>query len=109
MDQEVAKHKKKKPSSKSASIKRSDHKHKYEKVIIFGLFGFYWGERCTKCGRIGKTTYAWDDFLKPEYVGSASISIKKQMSVPEIRKKYPGIDIYKLIDFGIYKLIEDDI
>lgn len=56
IENESPTHKKKsETSSKSASIKRSNHKHDYEKVIIeSGLSApkYYWGKRCRICGRV---------------------------------------------------------
>lgn len=98
-DEAVRYRKKSQTSSRSNSSKRSDHKHQYEKIIVRWIFGFQWSNRCKICGRIdgnGKALYGYRDFLKPEFKEAHAFSNARFMSVPEIRKKYPGIQIYEI-------------
>jgi hypothetical protein len=91
--------KKSQTSSKSDSKKRTDHKHKYESVIIVDrvFTAIYWGKRCSICGRIQERICLTPDrdFVKPEARNKnrQRISAKELMSIPEIRDKYPGIEI----------------
>lgn len=96
--QDVPKHRKKsKTASSSASAKRSDHKHQYEKVIMGSWLGFQWATRCTVCGRFNdmynnfKSRYEglFNDDLK-----SPGLSIRKCLTADELHKKYPDIKIY---------------
>ena len=91
--------KKSRSSTRSDSKKRTDHKHKYEPVIIADrvFAAIYWGKRCSICGRIQeRTRFSPDqDFVKPEARGKnrQHISWEELLSIPEIRAKHPGIDI----------------
>ena len=91
--------KKSRTSSKSDCKKRTDHKHKYEPVIIADsvFAAVYWGKRCSICGRMQeRTRFSPDrDFVKPEARGKnrQHISREELLSIPEIREKYPGIEI----------------
>ena len=55
-EEETPTHKKKSNAASTSSVeKRSDHKHDYERVIIQNSFqqdGYFWGKRCTICGRV---------------------------------------------------------
>ena len=91
--------KKSRTSTRSDSKKRTDHKHKYEPVIIAdrAFAAIYWGKRCSICGRIQeRTRFSPDrDFVKPEARGKnrQCISREELMSIPEIRAKYPDVEI----------------
>ena len=91
--------KKSRTASKSDSKKRTDHKHKYEPVIIADrvFTAIYWGKRCSICRRMQeRTRFSPDrDFVKPEARGKnrQCISREELMSIPDIRAKYPGIEI----------------
>ena len=91
--------KKSQTSTKSDSKKRTDHKHKYEPVIIADrvFTAISWGSRCSVCGRIrAKTHFASDrDFVKPAARSKNRQCIPREelLSIPEIRVKYLGIDI----------------
>ena len=91
--------KKSRTASKSDSKKRADHKHKYEPVIIADrpFPALYWGKRCSICGRMQeRNRFSPDlDFVKTEARGKnrQRITGEEIMSIPEIRAKYPGVDI----------------
>ena len=91
--------KKSRTSSKSDSKKRTDHKHKYEPVIIVDrvFTAIYWGKRCSICGRMHeRIRFSPDrDFVKPEARGKnrQRISVEELLSIPEIHEKYPGVEI----------------
>lgn len=91
--------KKSQTASKSDSKKRTDHKHKYEPVIIADrvFAAIYWGKRCSICGRMQeRTRFSPErDFVKTEARGKnrQRITGEELMSIPEIRAKYPGVDI----------------
>ena len=107
-DEIVAYKKKSKTSSKSNSSKRSDHKHDYQKVVIESFVGYKWGLRCKICGRIDSKPMSYsssgkDDFRKPESIEGRWLSVDSWLSIPEIRKKFPGTPIYvfdKMVPHG---------
>lgn len=111
---EVLRHKKKsKTASTSNSSKRADHKHQYERVIIKFILGYYWGRKCSVCGRIDEQlkyalTSHGRDFMKPEAIGKPSISTADYLSIEEIRAKYPDVPIFELAEGYQYKEIEYD-
>ena len=91
--------KKSQTSSKSDSKKQTDHKHKYEPVIIVDrvFTAIYWGKQCSICGRMQERFHLTPDldFVKPEARNKnrQRISAKELLSIPEIRARYPGIEI----------------
>ena len=103
--------KKSKTSSKSDSKKRTDHKHKYEPVIIADsvFTAIYWGKRCSICGRMQERSRLTPDldFVKPQErsKNSQRISAEELLSIPEIRAKYPGIEI---VGVGEYRPAEEE-
>lgn len=62
--------KKSKTASISNSQRRSDHKHKYEKIILKSIIGYQWGKKCGICGRIDDrpciSLQQRREFMKPE-------------------------------------------
>ena len=98
-------------SSKSDSKKRTDHKHKYEPVIIADsvFTAIYWGKRCSICGRMQDRIRLTPDrdFVKPQAhsKNSQRISAAELLSIPEIRAKYPGIEI---VGVGEYRPAEEE-
>ncbi len=116
---EECRHRKKsKTSSKSNSSKRADHKHQYERIILKWICGFRWAKRCAICGRVddsfgGFSSARYQDFIRPAEENRSRIVNHNYLSIPEIRTKYPSIDIYKIDDRALhggwaYILIEDD-
>lgn len=98
---EVARYRKKKPQT-SKSEKRSDHKHQYEKSITVkfsndeSVADFFWSTHCSICGRLGDFKIDNDDFRKPEYVGrSRWWCYDMCLSMEEVKKKFPGIPMYR--------------
>lgn len=99
---EIGKYRKKKPQN-SKSVKRSDHKHQYEKSITVqysyidgSITGYNWSTHCSICGRLGDIEVDNDDFRKPEYVGKRLWWSREMfLSFDEIRKKFPGIPMYR--------------
>lgn len=85
---------KKKKDQKSKSIKRSDHKHQYEKIIMRSIVGWQWIERCTQCGRLKYNKRFIDkEFIKPEYQSKPYISDKSYWTYAEMVKLFPDIEI----------------
>lgn len=117
-DDEPRHRRKSRTASKSNSGKRADHKHQYEKIILKWIFGFRWSRRCSVCGRIddslgGFSASLYQDFLKPEAKNSRGISSRDYLNIPEIRAKFPGVDIYKIDDRVLhggwkYILVKDE-
>lgn len=114
-EEETSAHKKKsKTSSKSASTKRSDHKHDYEPIIIEYDKGrltnkYYWAKRCKICGRVDDNP-GW---FKPD--GKKGLIKKKETvklqsgdtftfdifySFRELQKLFPGTAIMKCTNYG---------
>ena len=93
MESDVPSYRKKKPSGKSKSEKRSDHKHEYETCIVKYVF-FNWGQRCKVCGRI-KTDWQRSDreLIKPEFQHVRSFSLDYYLPVKEMRSKFPGVKV----------------
>ena len=94
LDSDIHKYKKKKNNS-SKSNKRSDHKHKYETVIMKGLIGWIWCKRCVICGRIGDYRGIDKCFLRPEYRDEHYICEKFYYSCEELQEIYPNIKIFE--------------
>ena len=96
MDEREPKHRKKKPSDKSKSSSRSDHKHEYEPCILKYIV-YIWGERCSICGR---TRSKWSVaknrlLLRSESLGKPGIGLNDYLSVPEMKEKFPGVKVYE--------------
>ena len=53
IDNEIPKHRKKKPSSTSKSSTKSKHKHEYEEVLLIHNDRPHWATICKICGKIG--------------------------------------------------------
>lgn len=85
-------YKKKKPQN-SKSSRHSDHKHRYEKIIVKSFLGWHWGERCTVCGRVKEKSLFVKEFIKPEYRNYPYYSPDYCFSVEEMKEKYEGIPI----------------
>lgn len=89
-----------KTSRISQNARRSDHKHKYEKVIIREFIGYAWGGRCQFCGKF-KSCYGrfssarYMDFRRPESFTKPGISNQSFLSLEEIRKQFPCIPVYE--------------
>lgn len=101
MDEEVGKYRKKKPQT-SKSAKRADHKHDYERAITIhinpfdtSILSFFWTERCSICGRLGKWIGEEDDFKKTEYHGRHVYGRDVFLSKEEILKKFPDVPVYE--------------
>ncbi len=98
--EEIPRHRKKsQTASRSNCEKRSDHKHEYEKIIVEGCFGYRWAKRCRICGRVSDcyghfSTLNRSDFLKDSN-GRSGFGYSSALSLEEVRKKYPGFNIYK--------------
>ncbi len=91
---DVPMHKKKRPQT-SKSIKRSDHRHGYERIIAQTPVGWDWGERCMFCGRLSnKFLFASRDFIRPDRIGGVGISSDDFYCLEEIRQQFPNIPIY---------------
>lgn len=113
-ENDIPKYKKKTTSTKSDSNKRSDHKHRYKTVIIRSTgVGYYFSRMCPKCGRVAKGNHSRAvELLKPEEVHKPGVSFdfRDYLSIEEIRKKFPGIDIYEAKFDGkdlVYTKIEE--
>ena len=96
MDEREPKHRKKKPSDKSKSDARSDHKHEYEPCILKYVL-YTWGERCSICGRTrSKWNKAKNRLLRrPESLGKAGVGLNDYLSVAEMKEKFPGVKVYE--------------
>lgn len=88
-------HRKKKEQT-SKSSRRSDHKHRYEKIILQSFIGWSWGKRCTVCGRIEDDAkfFHSKEFIKPECVNKRGLSRDMFYGAEELKKKYSDIPIY---------------
>jgi hypothetical protein len=87
----------KKKDQFSKSNRRSDHKHDYEKIIVPGLFGYMFAQRCTLCGRIKHYSFAqtrYKEFLKGNRRNSFGIGGNDIMTPDEIHAAFPGIRIF---------------
>lgn len=93
---EETKYRKKKPSNKSKSAKRSNHKHIYEDCLIRTHFHWSWcsnstsihfGKRCTICGK------TLPEYLPScvEYVGNQKYY--RAWTEEELLAKYPNLPI----------------
>lgn len=112
--QEAAAHRKKsKSASHSVGDKRSDHKHDYERCILENPIGngFFWGGKCSICGRINE-----DNWLKAKgkkglvkkVVKVKTFEIEVFYTLPELRQLYPGVTILGLNrESGAYEEISD--
>lgn len=96
---EEPKHIRKASSSTSRSDRRSDHRHEYEKVILRGIVGYRWRERCRICGKFQLRPHPgsiqWRDFVRPEYRHSTRYSKEIFLSFDEICRKFPGVLIFE--------------
>ena len=52
IDNEIPKHRKKKPSSTSKSKEKSKHKHEYKEVLLIHNDRPHWATVCKICGKI---------------------------------------------------------
>ena len=105
-------------SSRSAKSsitgKKSKHKHLYDKVIIFSVFGYFWANRCSVCGRIKENSYpsvkpGESEFFKTAYMkdGTPYYTTK---TVEEVRLMYPEYPIFILNGETLeYELLNDTI
>ncbi|MGI6030043.1 MAG: hypothetical protein ACOX7F_00900 [Eubacteriales bacterium] len=90
--------KKSKTAAISKSQKRSDHKHRYQKIILhYGSSSFAWGRQCEICGRIDSTykASAWNhkDF---QVTGDGLYGNWTDIYLTEIHNKYPQYTIMTL-------------
>lgn len=86
----------KKHSQKSKSVKRADHKHVYERVILQAIIGWRWGGRCRICGRLdGKWGFSSKEFLRPESRKKPAIGNRDFYSEAELHRLFPDTPVYK--------------
>ena len=102
---EIPRHRKKsKTASKSVSVKRADHRHDYEKVIIQRspsddpdpLKQYYWGKRCRICGRVEDGSMLKASATKglvKKTVNVLDSRIDVFFTAEELREKYPDTPI----------------
>ncbi len=91
---EEARHKKKRPQT-SKSSKRSDHRHKYEKVIVQTPVGWDWSKHCIICGRLSnKFVFVSRDFIRPDRREGVGISSADFYGLEELRQHFPDVPIY---------------
>lgn len=113
MNQEIPAYRKKsKTASTSNSEKRSDHKHQYEKIILRSFIGYQWGKKCSVCGRIDDryslSIQQRREFMKPVKTSHYGIGLDDFLSIPELRQKFPEIEIYEMDSDSLeYRKIED--
>lgn len=107
LQNDIPKYRKKSKSSQSNSKKRSDHKHQYEKVIIFNpFFGFCWGKRCSICGRTEYSYHFCNPLSREGLMESVYVDWGHPLDLDKIRERYPDIDIYEPSENGTYKKVE---
>ena len=89
----------KKRDQKSKASKRSSHKHEYERCIVSGIIGWYWGEACKTCGRIRSGTSSsfsinCEGLRYPDKENKAGFCREDFYTPEELREKYPGVRIF---------------
>lgn len=99
-ERETAPYRKKSKKSRSDSKARSNHKHRYDKVIVNSLFAYHWAGRCSVCGRVDENAFGSGlaksvEFYK-DRVDNSGLTISVPLTVPEIEKKFPGYPILTL-------------
>lgn len=78
---------------KKKTVKKSDHKHKYDKEVLIetnNMLGkyYYWATICSICGKIGKAKYIETQNIKGE-------KTQRFLRQEEILKKYKNLPIIK--------------
>lgn len=86
-------------------MKKSNHKHEYEKIILHYLGDtFAWGRECRICGRIDSTfkssNWNTDDF---KISGENKYGEWEKICLSEIHEKYPDYKIMKLGKDGVWE------
>lgn len=99
VEDEMKYKKRSKTSSVSNSSKKTNHKHKYKKIIIKNWIGYQWAQKCLICGRIDFRQQGFlrdkDDFVRPESLKKPGISREDFFEIKELKRKFPGIEIYE--------------
>lgn len=91
IDNEIPKHRKKKPSSTSKSNTKSKHKHEYKDVLLIHDDRTHRASICKICGKIHTVHY----FESEKVEGSASSRI---LHSDEIYEKYKYLEKYYVDD-----------
>ncbi len=99
IEEEMIPHKgKSKTAATSNSRKRSDHKHRYIKIILhYGSDSFAWGRKCEICGRVD-SAYKASNWSPKELkvTGDGLYGDWSNICLTEIHQKYPEYTIMTL-------------
>ena len=89
-DDEILKHRKKKPSSTSKSKEKSNHKHQYEDcMLVENSYSVYKGKYCTICGKISNPIW----FDSEEVKGT---NLRRLLSNDEKFEKYKHLPTFHI-------------
>ena len=110
-EETLAYRKRSKTTTTSNSQRRSDHKHRYKKIILhYGSGTFVWGRQCEICGRIDSAYKAskWSgkDF---EVTGAGLCGNWENICLTEIHQKYPEYTIMTLKNAEWEKWISNEV
>ena len=98
-DDEELKYKKKKPSNVSKSKEKSNHKHSYEKCVIYNDKHVTTAEYCTICGKIFNKAFLLSEPVK----GS---NFRRILTDEEIFEKYSYLPKFKVENIFEVKYIK---
>lgn len=98
-ENEELKYKKKKPSNVSKSKEKSNHKHLYQKCVIYNDRHVTTAEYCTICGKISNKA-----FLLSEPVEGSNV--RRLLTDEEIFEKYSHLPKFKVENIFDIKYIK---
>ena len=90
LDNEIPKHRKKKPSSTSKSSTKSKHKHEYVECLLIEKEKPHWATYCKICGKIGDL-----HFFEVEPYGDGTW---RQLDYDEVYEKYKDLEKIEIED-----------
>lgn len=87
-ENEIPKHRKKKPSSVSKSFTKSKHKHKYQPGLLICEGRPHWASVCSVCGKVGDV-----HFFETERTETGTY---RGLNDNEVYEKYKGLERFEV-------------